>query len=76
MTNPDNHLSVIGFCCPIPIVKLSQAIEKLNTGQILSITGDDPVFEAGINDFCKANQHEILTTTKLDRHTITIRIKK
>lgn len=76
MTKADKHLSVNGTCCPVPLVKLSQAMNELNTGQILSITGDDPVFEVGVTDYCQANGYEILDITNQTGREVNIVIKK
>lgn len=54
MSNPDKILSVIGKSCPIPIIKLAQAVKQIQPGEIIQITGDDPIFDISIRDFCKS----------------------
>ncbi|OOZ38743.1 hypothetical protein BOW53_14530 [Solemya pervernicosa gill symbiont] len=60
MSDNEQDISVIGSSCPVPLIKLSQAVAEMAQGETLTITGDDPIFEVGVRDFCEANGHEIL----------------
>ena len=37
-----------GLSCPIPIIKLSQQVKKLPSGQTIEILSTDPAFHADI----------------------------
>ena len=76
MAKPDKQLTLTGYNCPIPVIKLSATIAQLHSGQILSITGDDPILESSIRDYCEANKHEVLSVEKLEKHLIKILIRK
>jgi len=76
MAKPDKELTLTGYNCPIPVIKLSATIAQLHAGQILSITGDDPMLESSIRDYCEANKHEVLSVEKHNKHAMTILVRK
>ena len=76
MSKSDQYLSVLGDSCPVPLIKITRKLADLKDGQVLSITGDDPIFESSIRDYCEANDLEIIDVTHLDRDQVTILIRK
>lgn len=64
----DSEVDVTGSSCPVPLIQLAKAVGSLNAGQILKITGDDPIFEKGVRDYCEVQSMEILDVlTEADR---------
>jgi TusA-related sulfurtransferase len=52
----------------MPLIQLAKSVKHLKPGQTLRITGNDPIFESAVRDFCQANGHDILeVTTGADR---------
>ena len=76
MSKSDQHLSVLGDSCPVPLIKITRKLADLKDGQILSITGDDPIFESSIRDYCEANNLEVIDVTHVDHNEVTILIRK
>lgn len=71
----DRHIDVVGRACPMPLVALAREVRTLQPGQTVEITGNDPIFEESIVEFCREGRHEILETTRAGRTvTITIRV--
>lgn len=70
----DSEVNVLGKVCPMPLIALKKEILKMGKGKLLSIIGDDPLFEEGIEDFCQENGHEILEN-KRDGRQVTIVFK-
>jgi TusA-related sulfurtransferase len=68
----DSRLDVTGVCCPLPLIQLAKTTRSLKTGQTLEITGNDPIFEPTIRDFCLANGHEVLEVTVGEKHYVSI----
>jgi len=64
MTPPDKIISVLGQSCPMPIIELAKAIKQVKPGQIIQLTGDDPIFDIGVRDFCEAQNLELLELRK------------
>ncbi|MBN1359417.1 MAG: sulfurtransferase TusA family protein [Sedimentisphaerales bacterium] len=46
--------------CPLPIVKISQAMKEMASGQTLWVEADDPAFESDLEAWVRATGHELL----------------
>ncbi len=71
----DAVVDVSGVCCPLPLIQLARAVRTLKPGQTLLITGNDPLFEPAVTDFCTSNSHEVLAVTPGDNGCVSMRIK-
>lgn len=74
-TEGEAHLDVCGVCCPLPLIELARAVQELGPGQTLEITGNDPVFEPTVRDFCQVNGHTILAVRHGDHRRVAISIR-
>ena len=75
MSETKIDIDVKGKMCPIPLVRLEKALRNLASGDVLSITGDDPTFRNTIKDHCNEKGLEIIDVTEHDDSTsITIKI--
>jgi len=70
MSEFDKDTSSIGSCCPMPLIQLEMAIKTMEIGMVLRISGDDPIFESGIRDYCDVKGHKILSIEDKDDHTV------
>lgn len=68
-------LDVSGVCCPLPLIELAQAIKGLEAGDTLEITGNDPIFEPTVRDYCQANGHAVVDVHKGERRQVSMRIR-
>lgn len=59
----------------MPIIQLAKAIRALDAGQRLRITGNDPIFERSIRDFCLSNGHAVLEATPEEARTVSILLR-
>lgn len=71
----DSRIDVSGVCCPLPLIQLAKAVKKLQPGQTLAITGNDPIFEPSVRDFCQANGHAVLAVSTDDRQRVTVLLR-
>ncbi|MFC4656538.1 sulfurtransferase TusA [Rheinheimera marina] len=70
MTNPtaelfasaSEHLDALGLRCPEPVMMTRLAIRKLQAGDTLLITADDPATTRDIPAFCRFMDHELLAS--------------
>ena len=60
----DKDIDVIGKACPIPLITIAREVRTMRKGQLARITGNDPIFESTILDFCREGGHEILETSR------------
>lgn len=70
----DLSLDVTQMSCPMPLIRLKKAVKDLKPGEILKVTGNDPIFEETVKDFCEENQHEIVGRSQEGRN-VTLMIK-
>jgi tRNA 2-thiouridine synthesizing protein A len=56
----DVQLDCQGMNCPVPIVRISQTIKKMDAGQTLEVTADDPAFSADVDAWVNKMGHELL----------------
>lgn len=62
-TDCESKVVIVDACgmqCPGPIVKLSSALNDLNTGDIIEISTSDPAFASDIEGFCRRTGNEFL----------------
>ena len=60
----DKEIDVIGKACPMPLISLAKAIRTMQAGQIVRITGNDPIFEESVVEFCRERGHDIMETLR------------
>lgn len=72
----DVQLDVSGTCCPVPLIQMAKAVQKMQPGQTLEITGNDPLFETAVRDFCQTRGCALLSAEPRDggRICMTLRI--
>lgn len=58
----DRLVDVMGKVCPLPLITLAKEIRTMQKGQMMSIVGNDPIFEDSVIDFCREGGHELLDT--------------
>ncbi len=61
--------------CPEPVFRTKIAIEKLQTGDVLTVKADDPAAEDDISRWVSRNGHELVEMKKNDS-VIEFTIKK
>jgi tRNA 2-thiouridine synthesizing protein A len=57
-------LNLEGLLCPIPIVKVSQAVKTLKIGDVLEATATDPGVLADIPAWTKSTGNELISIEK------------
>jgi tRNA 2-thiouridine synthesizing protein A len=57
-------LNLEGLLCPIPVVKVSQAVKKMEVGQVLEATATDPGVMADIPAWTKSTGNELVSMEK------------
>jgi tRNA 2-thiouridine synthesizing protein A len=61
-TNADLFLDCKNLLCPMPIIKLSQAIKKIGVGQTILTETTDPGSQYDIAAWARQTGHELLST--------------
>lgn len=71
----EKKLDATGLFCPEPVFRTKIEIEKMQVGQVLIVSADDPAAEDDISRWVTRNGH-VLLDMKKDGNTITFQIKK
>jgi TusA-related sulfurtransferase len=61
---PDKTLDCLGLFCPMPVLKVREALKTLAAGQTLEMLSDDPASEADMHSWSARTGHELLTVEK------------
>ena len=75
MPGTEKKLDATGLFCPEPVFRTKIEIEKMQVGEVLVVSADDPAAEDDISRWVTRNGHELLDMSK-DGNTITFQIKK
>ena len=71
----DQKINLEGLLCPIPIVKVSQALKNLAVGGVLEATATDPGVLADIPAWARSTGNEVLAMNR-DGKIITFFVKR
>lgn len=79
MSNDNNGGHVVldlkGLLCPIPVVKLSQAVKGLAIGAVVEATATDPGVLADIPAWARTTGNELISIER-DGKVINFRVRK
>jgi tRNA 2-thiouridine synthesizing protein A len=63
----DLTLDLKGLLCPIPIVKMAQAIKTVPVAGIIEATATDPGVMADIPAWCRSTGHTLVSMGRQDK---------
>lgn len=74
---PAMTLDLKGLLCPLPVVKLAQAVKKVNVGDLIEATATDPGVLADIPAWARTSGNEVVTIEKQEKliHFVVRRLK-
>ena len=71
----EKKLDATGLFCPEPVFRTKIEIERMQVGDVLVVSADDPASEDDISRWVTRNGHELINMSK-DGSVITFQIKK
>lgn len=71
----DKEIDMCGMFCPEPVFQTKIEMEKLQTGDTLTVTADDPDADSDISRWVDKSGHEVLEKSK-EGEKVTFKIKK
>lgn len=60
MAQADMVLDVRGLCCPMPVIRTQQAMQKLESGRVLEVVASDPGSKKDIPVWAEVTGHAFL----------------
>ena len=64
MVKKQEKLNLIGFKCPVPVLKLAKKVKEIKVGDILEVDVDDPKADNDIEQLIKNINIKLLNKTK------------
>ncbi|MDR7544290.1 MAG: sulfurtransferase TusA family protein [Armatimonadota bacterium] len=64
---PALTLDLKGLLCPLPVVKIAQAIKKVNVGEVVEATATDPGVLADIPAWARTSGNEVVSMERQDK---------
>ena len=71
----DHTLDCVGLYCPMPIVKTSQKIKELKSGEVLEVLSDDTGIKKDMPAWCRTTGHQFMGVEE-DGDEIKVYVKK
>ena len=71
----EKKLDATGLFCPEPVFRTKIEVERMQVGEIIIVSADDPAAEDDLSRWVNRSGHELLDMSK-DGETITFKIKK
>lgn len=74
----NNKIQVLdtrGEVCPMPTIRLGQAIRKIEVGKVIEVWTDDPGSQNNMAAWTKNTGHELVSST-VDGDTYKYRVKR
>lgn len=68
-------LDLKGLLCPMPVVKIAQAIKEVEIGTIIEATATDPGVLADIPAWARSSGQELVSIDKKDKEIVFV-VKK
>lgn len=72
----DQTLDCVGLYCPMPIIKTSQRIKELKSGEVLEIVADDKGIKHDMPAWCQATGNECMAMIEEKNGEIKVYVKK
>ncbi len=69
-------LDLKGLLCPLPIVKIAQAVKKVEIGDVIEATATDPGVLADIPAWARSSGNELLSIEKTNGKEIRFMVKR
>lgn len=66
MTTEKILLDTSGLSCPLPLLKLKQALTNLNSGDIIKVIATDAGSQRDFRSFAKLSKNELLDEQVID----------
>lgn len=72
MTDFSQELDLKGLNCPLPILRIKQALTRMDSGEVVRVVGTEPGTEREVEILCKQGGHQLLEFKEEDKEFIYI----
>ena len=72
---PNLIVDTRGMFCPVPVIKLSEAIRNIDAGGVVELRSDDPAIEFDLPAWCRSAGHAVVGQRREGRDYV-FRVRK
>ena len=62
----DQELDLKGMSCPLPLLKAKQALNKMESGQVLRVLATDPGSVRDFASFAQISGHQLMSSEEVE----------
>ena len=62
----DQELDLKGMSCPLPLLKAKQALNKMESGQVLRVLATDPGSVRDFASFARISGHQLVSSEEMN----------
>jgi tRNA 2-thiouridine synthesizing protein A len=73
---PDVTLDCTGERCPLPVIRLAQAIRSVAPGGVVRLLADDPAALADVPAWCRMRDQDLLGVDQADGGPATFDVRR
>ncbi|MGH3475498.1 MAG: sulfurtransferase TusA family protein [Nocardioidaceae bacterium] len=73
---PDVTLDCTGERCPLPVIRLAQAIRSVAPGGVVRLLADDPAALADVPAWCRMRDQDLLGVDQTDGGPATFDVRR
>ena len=73
---PETMLDLKGLLCPMPVVKIAQAIKTVAVGEVIEAVATDPGVLSDIPAWARSTGHELVAMEKTDSKEFRFVVKR
>ena len=59
-TEPAAEVDATGLTCPLPVIELSAAVERVEVGEVVRLLATDPTARVDVPVWCRMRRHRLL----------------
>ena len=64
LVTPDRTLDCLGLFCPMPVLKVREALKAMRPGEVLEMLSDDPASDADMRTWSARSGQELISVER------------
>ncbi|MGH7391798.1 MAG: sulfurtransferase TusA family protein [Candidatus Rokuibacteriota bacterium] len=60
LVTPDKTVDCLGLFCPMPVLKVREALRSMRAGEVLEMLSDDPASDADMRTWARRSGHNLV----------------
>jgi TusA-related sulfurtransferase len=68
--SPDLIVDTRGSFCPVPIIKLSEAVRNIDRGGVVELISDDAAIQLDLPAWCRSTGHRVISESHGEREWV------